>query len=106
MTFTPILASETTAALLLPLVILFWVVIGASTVAGILSLVLYGFRRVQRWVGIILALLSTAAGIGGSMLFVTKPHPGDIELLQWAGVVTPLLIGVLSFLLWKNRKQV
>ena len=103
MKLTPILASDTTGTFLLPLMILFWVVIGGSTLAGLLSLILYFFRRVPRVVGITLGLLSTATGVGGVIFFII--FTAGVESIAWVGVLIPLVIGVVDLILWKYRRQ-
>ena len=101
MTFPPILASDTTAAFLLPLVILFWIGIGGGALAGVVALVLYGRKRGQRVWGVILGTLSIAAGAGGLLfLFVLTDGAG---FWVWAGVLSPLAIGILDVILWKRR---
>ena len=104
MIFTPILASDTTAAFLLPIVVLFWIGIVGGTIAGLVSLGLYGFKRVQRYWGVLLGALSTAAGAGGLLLLAVLTD--GAELIAWAAVLTPLVIGLLDLILWKRRMPI
>ena len=101
MAFTPILASDTTAAFLLPLVILFWIGIGGGTLAGLLALALYGCKRVKQVWGIMLGALSIAVGMCG-LLFLVGIVDG--EWWVWADVLTPLVVGILDVIIWKSRK--
>jgi hypothetical protein len=103
MTFTRIFASDTTAAFLLPIVVLFWIVIFGSNIAGLLSLTLLACKRVQRQWGIVLGLLSTTAGIGGVMFFIIFTK--GVGIVGWIGVLAPLIVGVIAIFLWKKRAQ-
>jgi hypothetical protein len=87
----------------LPIAVLFWIVICVSTIAGLLSLTLYGVKSVQRHWGIISGFLSTVAGVGGTAFFVIFTE--RIGLLGWAGVLIPRIVGVVDLVLWKNRKN-
>jgi hypothetical protein len=101
MTLTPILASDTTAAFLLPLVIFFWIVIGGGTLAGLIALGFYCFKRAQRSWGMLLGTFSVATGAFGLLVLCCTV---DVEPLVLVAVLTPLIIGILDLILWKRRR--
>jgi len=103
MTFTPILASDMTGAILLPLAILFWGGTGGGALAGLLALVLYRCKRVQQVWGLLLGTLSMVAGAGGS--FVLILFTDGRQFWVWVSVLTALAVGILDVILWKSRKD-
>ena len=68
-----------------------------------LDLALYCFKRVQRVWGISLGILSAVTGAGGLFLLAVFIQGAGFSV--WAGVLTPLVIGILDVILWKNRKH-
>jgi hypothetical protein len=73
-----------------------------STVAGLLGLVLYRFRRVPKSCGMVLGLFSAMAGLAGLFFFVF--FAGDVATVAWLGVLTPFALGVMDLLLWQRSR--
>lgn len=95
MSFTPILASDTTAALAWPVAIV--LSIGLLGLGSIVLIARWGRRR---WWGLLLALLPTVVG-GLSLLLLLSD--GALAIF-YAIAAFPFLCGLLSLYFWSRKR--
>src|SRR5262245_54758194 len=96
MSFTPILASDTTAALAWPVAIV--LSIGLLGLGSIVLIARWGRRR---WWGLLLALLPTVVG---GLLLLLLLNEGALAIL-YAIAAFPLLCGLLSLYFWSRKRE-
>jgi cadmium resistance protein CadD (predicted permease) len=106
MTVRPILASDMTAAFVSLLAILFWIAIVGGTIPGLLALRLYFANRNHRkWkaVGVVLGGCSISVGVSALAFIIL--FTARTEFYGWVCALIPLVIGVLSVIMWSGTRH-
>jgi hypothetical protein len=105
MTFTPLFASDTTAAFLSILVKVFFIGMVGGTLPALIAVGLYFLSRGRsRWwiIGVVLSSYSILAGLAG-FLFVI----GTVQMpfLFWVAVLAPLSMGTAGVIMWIRSRH-